>query len=265
MTTLPDALLQVTSKPNLPGSQRMLHVLAQYRKAVPNGPSLSWFVDVALGREPPVNATLHKVDQEIEGPSIRRAIRAVQPASVRIAMGGSGVNLHPDGLILTAAHVPDWLGRQTSVLFPNGERYQALCTHIDTKLDLAILTLVGAKDLPIAKLAPRAATTGDFVAIIGQPGRSTPEGGLTGYQPFHVSTGVVRGYLPNLLGGQSLGKMKHDAWTYWGHSGSPLFDRRGDVIGLHNSWDSTTAMRHAVPWKAISAFLRAQSIGTPRA
>jgi V8-like Glu-specific endopeptidase len=71
-----------------------------------------------------------------------------------------------------------------------------------------------------------------------------------------VSTGVVRGYLPNRLGTQSLGRMKHDAWTYWGHSGSPLFNALGEIVGIHNSWDSTTAMRHAVPFEALRSFLK---------
>jgi hypothetical protein len=72
-----------------------------------------------------------------------------------------------------------------------------------------------------------------------------------------VSLGSIRGFLPDLLGKQSLGRTKHSAWTYWGHSGSPLFDTRGQIVALHNSWDSTTAMRHAVPWQAIRKFLSA--------
>jgi hypothetical protein len=53
-----------------------------------------------------------------------------------------------------------------------------------------------------------------------------------------------------------IGTLKHDAWTYWGHSGAPLL-RRGDgsLLGLHSSWDDRTAMRHGVPLVAIKAFL----------
>ena len=53
-----------------------------------------------------------------------------------------------------------------------------------------------------------------------------------------------------------LGKQKHDAWTYWGHSGSPIFNHAGQLVALHNSWDSATAMRHAVPLTAIRHFLK---------
>ena len=37
--------------------------------------------------------------------------------------------------------------------------------------------------------------------------------------------------------------------------GVTLFDRSGRIVALHNSWDSTTAMRHAVTWEAIARFL----------
>ena len=66
---------------------------------------------------------------------------------------------------------------------------------------------------------------------------------------------MVSGGRITSLGPQSLGRTKHDAWTYWGHSGSPLFDPSGGIVALHNSWDSKTAMRHAVPHEAIEAFL----------
>ncbi|MCA9518113.1 MAG: hypothetical protein KC635_24415, partial [Myxococcales bacterium] len=51
MTALPDALLQAARRPELPGSQRILHVLASYGEAVEGGPGVDWFVHVALGRE----------------------------------------------------------------------------------------------------------------------------------------------------------------------------------------------------------------------
>ena len=91
-------------------------------------------------------------------------------------------------------------------------------------------------------------------------GSYTPEGKSTGYKPFHVSTGAIRGISDNPLGDQALGRAKHDAWTYWGHSGSPLFNEQGAIVALHNSWDSSTAMRHAVPHQAIVYFLDREKI-----
>ena len=66
---------------------------------------------------------------------------------------------------------------------------------------------------------------------------------------------VVNARFCKPLDDQGLGGTKHDAWTYWGHSGSPLFDDHGRIVALHNSWDSSTAMRHAVRHEAIVHFL----------
>jgi S1-C subfamily serine protease len=51
LTHLPDALLQVATKPHLPGSQRLLHVMAELHDApAAGGPGIEWWVDVAVGR-----------------------------------------------------------------------------------------------------------------------------------------------------------------------------------------------------------------------
>jgi S1-C subfamily serine protease len=214
----------------------------------------------AVSQEAAPNRYLGEVDEEIADPAVRAAIRRVQPATVRFASGGSGVNLAPNGLVLTAAHVPDRLGAVLSANLPDGRVFRAQCVAIDQKHDLALLRLDGATGLPFAPIAIAAPAVGTEVVVIGQPATTTPDGKPTGYQPFHVSTGRIRGFLPDLLGSQQLGRTKHDAWTYWGHSGSPLFDAHGAIVAIHNSWDSTTAMRHAVPHQAIVHFLAAHDM-----
>ncbi len=215
--------------------------------------------ELPSGRKPPApaNPYLANVDAEVTDAAWRAAIRAVQPATVKIG-GGSGVNLAADGLILTAGHVVDRVGAKLTVRFPDGRQFAGLATHVDADLDLGLVRLVGASGLPIAQLAAAAPARGDDVVAIGQPGTRTPDGDATGYQPFHVSVGTIRGFRAgSRTGEQHLGRTKHDAWTYWGHSGCPLFDRRGAIVALHNSWDSSTAMRHAVTWEALVQFVAA--------
>lgn len=203
----------------------------------------------------PVNPYLKSVDEEIADHVVRQAIRRVQPACVRLG-SGSGVNVAPHGRILTAAHVAGHLGARLSAEFPDGRRFTAECTAIDPRLDLALCRLVDAPRLPFATLAATPPKVGTRVVCIGQPGSSTPAGKPTDYQPFHVSTGEIRGFLDDRLGDQTLGRTKHDAWTYWGHSGSPLFNEQGEIVAMHNSWDSKTAMRHAVTHEALAEFLK---------
>ncbi len=200
------------------------------------------------------NAYIDKVDAEVQDPATRSAIRRVQPACVQIS-NGSGVNVSPYGCVLTAAHVAEGRGRKFTATFPDGQRFAATCIAIDARLDLAICRLATDRQLPFALLALKPPREDEPVVCIGQPGATTPQGEPTHYEPFHVSVGRIRGLLPDPLGPQALGRTKHDAWTYWGHSGSPLFDEQGEIVALHNSWDSETAMRHAVTQQAIAAFL----------
>ncbi len=201
------------------------------------------------------NAFLVNVDREVRDADRRLAIRQVQPACVRFS-NGSGTCISPDGLILTAGHVAKTPGRKLSVAFPDGKVYVAKCTAVSDFLDLAVLKIDGANDLPYAPLSPKPAEVGTWICAIGQPGSRTPSGEATGYGAFHVSTGQIRGFKRNRLGDQSLGGVKHDAWTYWGHSGCPLFNADGEIVAIHNSWDSTTAMRHGVTHEAIMYFLK---------
>jgi S1-C subfamily serine protease len=207
-----------------------------------------------------LNAYLDKVDEAIADPEVRAAIRRVQPACVRFPRA-SGCCISPKGVILTAAHVADRKGEILTATFPDGTRYKATCTAIDHFLDVAVMQIKGVNDLPFAPLAPAPPEAGTWICAIGQPGSTAPDGSATGYEPFYVSTGHIRGFRStNPLASQGLGGVKHDAWTYWGHSGCPLFNDRGQIVAMHNSWDSETAMRHGVTYEAIVHFLRESGV-----
>jgi S1-C subfamily serine protease len=291
MSHLPDALVQVATRPELSGSQRLLHVLATYDRSQPqHAMNIQWFVATALGRKTsfpieqatpvvsnedrrfsakpripvstPVqteNPYLKYVDDAINNEALRNAIRHVQPACVRLD-NASGVNLASNGYILTAAHVARRIGETLTARLPDGRAYPAKCIAIDHLLDLAVLRAESSGHLPYAPLAPKPPVVGSRVVCIGQPGSTSPSGKPTHYSPFTVSTGKIRELMEDPLGDQSLGRVSHDAWTYWGHSGSPLFDTNGQIVAMHNSWDSKTSLRHAVPYEAIVHFLNREHI-----
>jgi hypothetical protein len=78
----------------------------------------------------------------------------------------------------------------------------------------------------------------------------------TNYDVLHVSTGRFRGYAAgqDVHDNSEIGALKHDCWTYWGHSGAPLVERNsGGLVGLHSSWDDETGMRRGVAWEAIKS------------
>ena len=60
MTWLPNSLVQAVEQPELAGSQRIIHVIQEFERSVPDGPGFQWFVDVALRRPPRGNSDSDK-------------------------------------------------------------------------------------------------------------------------------------------------------------------------------------------------------------
>jgi len=223
-----------------------------HQSALPGG--LSTNDDAVNALTPRVNRTLDNIDEALNDAATRDAIRAVQPACARIG-DGSGVAINDKGDFLTAAHVARSLGSRALAFLPDGRRFTVRCTAINVGLDCAIMHAEVSEPITFARLAPAPPGKGDAVVCIGNPGEYAPDGKPTGYKAFHVSTGKLRGFQFNRVGDQTLGRAEHDAWTYWGHSGAPLFDPRGRVVAMHNSWDEFTGMRRAVTHEAIERFL----------
>jgi hypothetical protein len=112
----------------------------------------------------------------------------------------------------------------------------------------------------IAEAAPRLRAALVCIGHPGSEGLEDPTPGVkTGYDVLHVSAGLFRGYDPDQdrQDNSEIGALKHDCWTYWGHSGAPLVEQTtGHLIGLHSSWDETTGMRRGVPLETIQQFLQ---------
>ncbi|GBF61770.1 hypothetical protein TMEN_4287 [Trichophyton mentagrophytes] len=193
---------------------------------------------------------------------------------------GTAVCIRSDGWVLTCAHcfgdTEEEL--QTSekrrwLLFYTGLAVQAECVTWDAKRDLALLKIIAIEadasrngeefvcSFPFVQLAPRGPAVNSPIICIGQPGVDDLESSVPAKNQFYfveLSTGKFRGMVAggDWQDNSEIGQMKHDAWTYWGHSGAPLLaEADGTLIGLHSSWDDQTGMRHGVPLVAIQAFL----------
>lgn len=179
-------------------------------------------------------------------------LRDVQPATVRLRLGaslGSGVNLAPEGLILTAGHVVERVGAEVLAELPDGLTFRGVVTALDPRVDLALVALADVAGLAVARLAPAPPQVGAPIVVIGQAGDRS--GFVVDDGRFTVTRGHIRG-LGDTTGPWST---THDALTAYGNSGSPLFDVNGGIVAVHDAWDSGTGLGRAVSWEEITRFL----------
>lgn len=195
---------------------------------------------------------------------------------------GTAVCIHPDGWVLTCAHCfgenegEYEAGKKMKwMLFYTGLAVQVECRVWDLRRDLALLKIVAMQldsaiestspPFPSVQISLVEVELGDPMVCIGQPGRDDLESTSarrTKYNLVEVSQGTFRGMVEGAdpQDNSEIGSLKHNCWTYWGHSGAPLVrETDGRLVGLHSSWDDATAMRHGVPLAAIKAFLHCQT------
>ncbi len=140
---------------------------------------------------------------------------------------GSGF-LIGDGLALTNNHVVEGADK-IQVKTDDGQEFEAEIVGRDPKTDIAVIRLKGAaaKKLPAVKLGDSDATeVGDYVIAIGEP---------FGLQAT-VTSGIVSAKERRLPGGSPYEDfIQTDAAVNPGNSGGPLFNLRGEVIGMNTA------------------------------
>ena len=143
---------------------------------------------------------------------------------------GAGFIISKDGLLVTNNHVIDEAS-DISVVLNSGEKYKAKIVSIDKKTDIALLKINTDKELKFAKFGDsNKARIGDWVIVVGNPY------GLG----MSVSTGIVSAKGRNLNNGQVDEFIQTDAAINNGNSGGPMFNLRGEIIGISTSILSPT-------------------------
>ncbi|EXF81228.1 AT hook domain-containing protein [Colletotrichum fioriniae PJ7] len=196
---------------------------------------------------------------------------------------GTAVCISSNGILLTCSHcivetIDDFDESKSHwLLFASGQVVEAKALAWDGKRDLALLKITSAQRPPLPSgpsssppserfpfitLSPAPPALKARLICVGHPGSEDFEADLPGtktdYDVLHLSTGTFRGCAvgQDPQDNSEIGALMHSCWTYWGHSGAPLVDRKtGTLVGLHSSWDDETGMRRGVAWEAISGFL----------
>jgi len=213
-------------------------ILVASAPAADPAPSEKW--DPARTTAPENLAELKALQATVKG-----VVDKCTPATVAVLYGasaGSGVIVSDDGLVLTAAHVirdydtpkkgslegrplPFKSGKSVKIMLPDGTKVDAKTLGINEGMDSGMvqITTKGPKDgkwpfLPIAKSGnlPK----GQWVVSLGHP-----NGPKEGRSPV-ARLGRIQGSTKDVL--------RTDCTLVGGDSGGPLFDLKGNVIGIHS-------------------------------
>jgi len=141
---------------------------------------------------------------------------------------GSGFIVSPDGVILTNAHVVQGADEVT-VKLQDRREFRAKVLGSDPRTDVAVLK-IDAKGLPVAPIGKsKAVLVGEWVLAIGSPYglESTVTAGVVSATGRSISDGSVP-------------FIQTDVAVNPGNSGGPLFNTRGEVVGINSQIYSQT-------------------------
>jgi serine protease Do len=147
----------------------------------------------------------------------------IMPRQMPVHGLGSGFIIDPNGLIMTNAHVVKDASEVTVKLTDRRE-YRAKVLGADPKTDIAIIK-IDAKNLPAVTLGSSdKLQVGEWVLAIGSP---------FGFENT-VTAGVVSAKGRTLPTDSAVPFIQTDVAVNPGNSGGPLFNAKGEVVGINS-------------------------------
>lgn len=142
---------------------------------------------------------------------------------------GSGFIISSDGIILTNAHVVQG-AKEVTVKLTDRREYRAKVLGADPQTDVAVIK-IDAKNLPVVKIGDvNQLQVGEWVLAIGSP-----------YGLENTATaGIVSAKGRSLPDDTSVPFIQTDVAVNPGNSGGPLFNDRGEVVGINSQIYSRT-------------------------
>ena len=173
---------------------------------------------------PGLEEFMKRFGSPFEGPE--RGNRAPRRANAL----GSGFIIDPAGYVVTNNHVVAEAD-EIKVILQDGAELPAKLVGRDARTDVALLKVESAKPLPYLSWGDSDKTrVGESVFAIGNPF------GLGGT----VTSGIISARARNIHAGPYDDFLQTDAAINRGNSGGPLFNMRGEVIGVNTAIFSPT-------------------------
>ncbi len=204
----------------------------------PNGkplepPALKRLPAALLKRVPESIADLQQIEDRVQS-----LVKQITACTVALRVGpaqGSGVLVSAGGLILTAAHVSGPPGRRIEIALPDGSVAFGKTLGGSRVLDASLVKIDGSdRTWPFVKMADIGGIRqGDWCLVTGHPGGYVPD------RPPVIRLGRVVAITDRLI--------QTDCELVGGDSGGPLFDMRGQVIGINSRIGEDTSLNLHVP------------------
>lgn len=164
----------------------------------------------------------------------RKASRRHEPGyepALRVVNGASGIIVDPAGYVVTAAHIAKSTAFEARVTTVEGREYSAHIVHVDAGGEMALLKIPGEANRFHAAEPAAGARRNQPVFAIGTPGN----------RPGDVAVGhVVQPRLERRIGYGDFGfsgPMELAMRVEPGHSGGPVFDTEGSLLGMIIAFD----------------------------
>ncbi|HET7298637.1 MAG TPA: Do family serine endopeptidase [Burkholderiales bacterium] len=184
-------------------------------------------ITALAGQKPAADAP--RIPEEFEGTPFGELFRRFQIPQVPRQGMGSGFIVESDGVILTNAHVLEGAD-EVRVRLIDRREFKGKVVGVDKPTDIAVVK-IDAKGLPTVKLGdPRSIKVGEWVLAIGSP---------FGFENT-VTAGIVSATSRSLPDGTYVPFIQTDAAVNPGNSGGPLFNMKGEVIGINSQIYSRT-------------------------
>jgi len=165
------------------------------------------------------NDPFYEFFQQFRGPNMPKAPQREVPTRGQ----GSGFIISPDGTILTNAHVVKD-AKEVTVKLTDRREFRAKVLGSDPKTDIAVLK-IDARNLPTVPIGNvKDLKVGEWVLAIGSP---------FGFENT-VTAGVVSAKGRSLPDDSYTPFIQTDVPINPGNSGGPLFNARGEVVGINS-------------------------------
>jgi serine protease Do len=180
--------------------------------------------DVRLDIAPRPNGELQPLSALYE--KLAPSVVAVRSGSGDNAIAlGTGIVISPDGYILTCGHLLE-NARSVNVLCADGMEYAATLAGLDSVSDLALLQIRAIGLTPAEFGSSGNSATGEAILSIGDPIGALPV----------LTTGILSATISDIrVNGFSMTLLMTDIANAAGHSGAPVFNYYGQVIGVGNA------------------------------